>query len=106
MKKSWFMSALLVAILSLAGVQTAAAPGAHAAGLTCGRAFVDYNAPGGASVVHSCVGSGTVQYEVTCPTTSNFMFTHVYREPGASIQRPVRCDTFGGAWGNVTWKIV
>ncbi|MBP2364503.1 hypothetical protein JOF36_000199 [Pseudonocardia parietis] len=56
--------------------------------------------------MHSCVGSGTVQYEVTCPTTSNFMFTHVYREPGASIQRPVRCDTFGGAWGNVTWKIV
>lgn len=100
------MFGLLVGVLSLAVAQAVIAPGAHATDLTCGRAIIDHAAPGGASLTHSCVGSGTIQYEVNCPTASNYMFTHEYREPGGSIRRPVTCDTFGGTGNYVTWKIV
>lgn len=101
------MSRILVLVLALVAVQVVADPPvAQAAGLTCGRAFIDYDAPRGTSVIHSCEGSGTVQYEVNCRTSSNFRFSHTYHEPGASIRRLVSCDSFGGTWNEVSWKIV
>ncbi len=95
--------------LVLAGVMAATlSPGLvasadAAAKLQCGQVYLDRHGLTGrsATMTHSCVGSGTVQYSVKCVGRDS-QFSYYYAAPGKSILREISC---GGFIERVEWVI-
>ena len=78
----------------------ASAEPASAASITCGQAVYD---PAHEAVVHSCDGTGLIQYTIDCTWPPDVSFTYRW-ESSASRLLPYTCDG-RGEW-SVSYKII
>lgn len=85
-----------------AGTLVTAAP-AQAAPLDCGRAFTD-TVGDNTYVVHSCSGTGTIEYTVDCLVGSNAVFSRQWKPPGGSYRWPYTCALDSGF--AVTYRVI
>jgi len=75
--------ALAASALALgAGMSTAPATPAQAAGLTCGQVGVDTDHD---RITHSCDGTGTVQYTVHCFLGPDYTFNHTWTSSASRV---------------------
>ncbi|MGF9754170.1 hypothetical protein AAII07_03135 [Microvirga sp. 0TCS3.31] len=72
--------------------------------LQCGMAYLDFTdwTHTSAYVVHSCTGTGTVQYDIDCMFAPDVTISHGF-QGGASIHRFVHCS--GARLRGVDWTI-
>lgn len=93
----------LAAIVLVAGTFAVAAP-AQAAPLNCNGAYVDTRGDL-TVVVHSCSGTGTIQYTVDCFIGQDAIFSKKWSPPGGSYTFPFRC-AFGSEGVGVTYRVI
>ena len=85
------------------GSLTTAAP-AHAAPLSCNGAIVDIFG-GRTYVVHSCSGTGTVQYTADCLIGSDIVFSKGWAPPGGTRTFAFNCP-LNSYIGTVSYKVI